>query len=256
MTYPITRRDALAGATALLASQPVIARSGAFPTQNHAFTPVLSAFAEWDALRVEVDQRETDQGLTDGLNEMLLIEDRIASMPSTCMADLAAKYLTWSVWGRVGVQFDCSDVASHTAEMVELVRPYVIEGESRPVEVLDFDDLEKSVRNSDPVVVAYDEWLAARREWRELAELPGNGDFDDPRSLAAEYRERVAMFEMLQNEPTSLAGIGALAALLWSDVSPGFIDPIEFERRANYVDCLATEAIWKACTGKDGYPDV
>lgn len=108
----------------------------------------------------------------------------------------------------------------------------------------------------DPVVVAYDEWLSARREWRELSELPGNEDWDDPRSLAADERERVAMFAMLQNEPTSLEGIGALAALLWRDISHGCTEPDEIKDHPNYIECLTVEAIWKACTGADGYPNV
>jgi hypothetical protein len=108
----------------------------------------------------------------------------------------------------------------------------------------------------DPVVVAYQEWLAARREWRELSELPGNEDFDDPRSLAADEHERVAMFAMLQNDPTSLEGIGALAALLWSDISHGCTDPSQFKHHPNFIECLTVEAIWKACTGQDGYPEV
>lgn len=108
----------------------------------------------------------------------------------------------------------------------------------------------------DPVVVAYGAWLAARREWRELSELPGNGNFDDPRSLAADERERVAMFAMLQNEPTSLEGIGALAALLWNEISHGCTDANQLKDHLNYIECLTVEAIWKACTGRDGFPDV
>jgi hypothetical protein len=106
----------------------------------------------------------------------------------------------------------------------------------------------------DPLVPLYREWLDARREWRELSDLPGNGDFDDPRSLAAEARESAAEEAMLTLKPTSLEGIGALAALAWVYVSPSNTDPGEFAELAQSYDCRAVIALWKACTGNEGYP--
>ncbi|MEQ5870029.1 hypothetical protein J4E08_08955 [Sagittula sp. NFXS13] len=106
----------------------------------------------------------------------------------------------------------------------------------------------------DPLVPLYREWRDARRTWLELADLPGNGDWDDPRSLAAEARENAAEEAMLTLKPTSLEGIGALAALAWLYVSPATTNPHEFAERAKSYDCRAVMALWKACTGKDGYP--
>jgi len=106
----------------------------------------------------------------------------------------------------------------------------------------------------DPLVPLYHEWLNARRTWRELADLPGNEDWDDPRSLAAEARQDAAESSMLQLKPTSLEGIAALAALAWIYVSPGFEDPEENAALAQGYDCQAVKAIWKACTGQEGYP--
>lgn len=108
----------------------------------------------------------------------------------------------------------------------------------------------------DPVVVAYRQWLAARREWRELSDLPGNGNWDDPRSIDAEKREDSAVERMFQATPTTLEGIGALAAVAWSEFRPQTLDPEEFKRRANAQDCQVVLAIWRACTGQEGYPDV
>ncbi|MGY9045989.1 hypothetical protein P775_17445 [Puniceibacterium antarcticum] len=104
----------------------------------------------------------------------------------------------------------------------------------------------------DPVVPVYREWLDARRTWRELADLPGNGNWQDPRSLAAEAREEVAQEAMLALKPTSLEGVGALAALAWFYVSPASNDEAD---HAEAHDCRAIMAIWCACTGKDGYPE-
>ena len=109
-------------------------------------------------------------------------------------------------------------------------------------------------REVDPLVPLYAEWLDARREWRELADLPGNEDWDDPRSLAAVARENSAEEQMLTIKPTSPEGIGALAALAWAYVNPGYTDPEEFAERAKSYDCRAVMAIWKACTGLNGYP--
>jgi len=109
---------------------------------------------------------------------------------------------------------------------------------------------------TDPLVPLYHEWLDARRTWRALAELPGNGNFDDPRSLAAEARESAAEEAMLTLTPTSPEGIAALAALAWAGVAPGTTDPEEFAERERDHDCRVVRAIWKACTGGDGYPDI
>ena len=106
----------------------------------------------------------------------------------------------------------------------------------------------------DPMVAIYHEWLEARKTWRELADLPGNEYWDDPRSLAAEARELSAEGRMLELVPTSLEGIAALAALAWSDVKPGSTNPQEFTEAAQSLDCLAVMAIWRACTGLEGYP--
>lgn len=106
----------------------------------------------------------------------------------------------------------------------------------------------------DPVVMLYREWLEIRREWRELTDLPGNGNFDDPRSLAAEAREDAAAEQMMRLKPTSLEGVAAMAALAWAYIEPGHLDPKEYQKGIQTNDCRAVLAIWKACTGKDGYP--
>ncbi len=106
---------------------------------------------------------------------------------------------------------------------------------------------------SDPVVSLYAEWLTARKQWRALAELPGNENWRLPQSLAAEAREKEAAAKMLSTRPTSLAGVGALAALLWDEVNPGFNDPDEFASAVCSLECQLVLAIWRHCTGQDGY---
>lgn len=125
---------------------------------------------------------------------------------------------------------------------------------SIPVAVLSGIPHVASGAAEDPILPLFEEWLSARRTWRELADLPGNGDWDDPRSIDAERREMSAVDQMLQTAPTTLAGLAALAALAWSFVSPGRIDPWEFERMAKADECQAVLAIWRACGGGSGYP--
>jgi hypothetical protein len=109
---------------------------------------------------------------------------------------------------------------------------------------------------SDPLIPLYLEWLSARREWQRLSDLPGNGNWDDPRSLAAEAREMALEDQMLKLKPTTLEGVGALAALAWVYVNPGASSSHEFEEEALGHDCRTIIAIWKACTGKEGYPEI
>lgn len=108
----------------------------------------------------------------------------------------------------------------------------------------------------DPVVIAYQEWLAARSEGRTLAKLPGNENLDDPRQIAAEERELAATFRMLDSTPTTLEGIAALVALIWDDLASGSTDPDAFHRGAELIEFRAAKLIWQACTGKSGCPDV
>ena len=108
---------------------------------------------------------------------------------------------------------------------------------------------------TDPVVSIYRDWLEARREWRDLADLPGNENWDDPRSLAAEARECAAMEQMLAMTPTSLEGIGALVALTWLYAGPSRLDTEEYAAEAMSIEGRALMAVWKICTGKEGYPE-
>lgn len=106
----------------------------------------------------------------------------------------------------------------------------------------------------DPILPLYRKWLDARSEWRELADLPGNEDWDDPRSIDATKRETDAEIAMLASTPSTKEGIAALAALAWAYVDPGDTDREEYELRTATYDCQAIMAIWRTCTGKSGYP--
>ena len=109
---------------------------------------------------------------------------------------------------------------------------------------------------SDPALVAYAEWIEARRECNRLAYSPDHESMDTPEYIEADKRERRAEIDLLESAPTSLAGIGALAAFAWTEVRPQTTDPEKFEWLANDHKCQSVLAIWRACTGQEGYPDV
>lgn len=106
----------------------------------------------------------------------------------------------------------------------------------------------------DPFPALYRDWLDARRTWRELANLPDNGNWDSPETLDAERRENEAEDKMLELNPQTPEAIAALVALAWVYVGPGATDPEEYARQAQSIECRAVMAIWRACTGRDDYP--
>ncbi len=108
----------------------------------------------------------------------------------------------------------------------------------------------------DPVIPVYHEWLAARREWRALAEIPGNENMDTPQMVACEQRIRQAAMRMLQVQPTTLPGIGAIVALLWAGEKSMYLSIEEGASDDTVIEQLAVQSIWRACTGRGGYPDV
>lgn len=111
-------------------------------------------------------------------------------------------------------------------------------------------------REVDPLVPLYHEWLAARREWFRLAELPGNENFDDPRMIALERVEGEIEDKMLATAPVSTAGVAALVALAWCfSCNCSRTDPIERAQKVKLPENQALMAIWSFCTGKEGEPD-
>ncbi|WP_370049328.1 MULTISPECIES: twin-arginine translocation signal domain-containing protein [Salipiger] len=106
----------------------------------------------------------------------------------------------------------------------------------------------------DPVVAHYHDWLDARREWRELAELPENRNWDGPAMIAAQERGYQAEDEMLAHCATSPEGVAALVAIAWVYAGPTSTDPEIFDREASSIESRALRAAWRACTGDEGYP--
>ncbi|MEM7237408.1 MAG: hypothetical protein AAF501_06245 [Pseudomonadota bacterium] len=100
--------------------------------------------------------------------------------------------------------------------------------------------------DQDPVLPHYHHWLAAREDWISSLNLPDNEDSDRPETRAAEEREDDAVRAMTSVKATSMAGIAALAHVLWDFQAPGELN----ENTASEVIL----AIWHSTSGQDGTP--
>lgn len=107
----------------------------------------------------------------------------------------------------------------------------------------------------DPILPYYREWIAATREWLSYAELPGNGNWDMPASRAAAARIDAAFFAMIEMTPVSMAGIAALAHVIWDSEGPsGFHDSSKFVEECAEPGNKLMLAIWRAASGESGLP--
>ncbi|RYH02747.1 hypothetical protein EU805_09075 [Salipiger sp. IMCC34102] len=107
----------------------------------------------------------------------------------------------------------------------------------------------------DPVVPLYHQWLAARAEWYELAKLPSNADFDDPRSLEAAAREDAAFNAAAELTPCSSDGMAALAHMVWESFGPtAIVNSPDYQRQCDFPDIKMIAALWRAASGKPGRP--
>lgn len=107
----------------------------------------------------------------------------------------------------------------------------------------------------DPVLAVFREWVAARQEGWRCMDLPGNGNLDRPESVAAQQREDAAFWRLLEMTPTSLAGIAALATLLWDLEGPHVIEAHpDFAEMCEQPSRKLIRAIYRAASGKDALP--
>jgi hypothetical protein len=107
----------------------------------------------------------------------------------------------------------------------------------------------------DPVLPLYRRWATARIEWYRWADVPGNGNWDFPGSIAAEDEVDAAFWAMIDTTPTTLAGIAALIVVLWDIDGPGSMDGSSeyFEELQRPRNRLKT-SIWRGATGQNGLP--
>lgn len=109
----------------------------------------------------------------------------------------------------------------------------------------------------DPVLPLFREWVAARRTWYDRIEGPdGDDTWSLPDTKDASAQENTAYNALLHTTPTTLAGIAALAVVLWDlashDIPPGV--PIEALHLPDEPALRLIAAIWRAASGRDGFP--
>lgn len=112
--------------------QPVGGNDTALSADKVSMTPILSLFVKWEKMRIEHNSIKDGELFDRALSQHFYVEDQIASMQSTCMADMAAKYLTLTVWGVCVSNPFCSDSNAFIAEAVELVAPFVAKPKDIP----------------------------------------------------------------------------------------------------------------------------
>ncbi|QDL90471.1 hypothetical protein FDP22_00875 [Paroceanicella profunda] len=101
----------------------------------------------------------------------------------------------------------------------------------------------------------YQNWLAARAEWWRLSEIPGNEEYDDPRSLAAKETEYSEIAALLSLPPQTQAELAAFSHILWNRVGPTSLpDTDGFREEMREPGCRAMLAIWQATSGSSTYP--
>jgi len=109
----------------------------------------------------------------------------------------------------------------------------------------------------DPIVPVYREWCAAREDWRRTARKPGNENWDTAECLAAQEREEDAAYELAEMTPTSMAGIAALAHVLWEINGPGILPGSEdYDQECEAIHNKLMLCIWRGASGKTDVPPV
>lgn len=113
---------------------------------------------------------------------------------------------------------------------------------------------ETSATKEDPVLRVYRELIAARREWCGAGARSG---WDSDAAEAASSREDALLYAIADMTPTSMAGIAAVAAVLWDLAGPGLAEGSElFNEDVEQPNNKLIIAIWRAASGKKGFPNL
>lgn len=106
----------------------------------------------------------------------------------------------------------------------------------------------------DPILPLYQEWRAARAEWFRHYDLPGNGNWDSPESMAAANRETRAFYAMADMTPVSMEGIALLACVLWDAEGPASLNDDVYAEECRTPKNRLIASIWRAASGQSGLP--
>lgn len=109
--------------------------------------------------------------------------------------------------------------------------------------------------DEDPILPLYREWWDGMTEWYRIIRAPDH-DEETPEEKEAYRRWDEACSAIRNMTPTSMAGIAALAHVFWefSGCSAKSIGAELYEAECNNPERKPIALIWRAASGKDGWP--
>lgn len=110
-----------------------------------------------------------------------------------------------------------------------------------------FPDGQVEAEEDDPILPLYREWWDGMTEWYRIIRAPGYKG-ETPESVKAWRRWINAGDAIRDMTPTSMAGIAALAHVFWEFLGSAS-DEAELDPEFKPV-----VLIWRAASGKDGWP--
>ena len=195
------------------------------------FQDISAAAAAYEG---DPDSDESPDDVLDRLfyDERDRIEDEMMAIPSVTAQDMAAKMLVAHRGGELTcLKFEDAPVWAEARALVE------------------------ALATEDPIMPLFRQWRAARDEWLRVFDLPGNGSFDIPEVAAAIKREHAALYAMLDLTPISIAGIAALATVLWDLGGPSMDESQEgFAEASALPEQKLMLAIYRGASGESGLP--
>lgn len=105
----------------------------------------------------------------------------------------------------------------------------------------------------DLILPIYREWCEAHSAWRARADTH---DWDGPEMKALQEAEYAAFDRITLMTPTSMAGIAAMAHLLWTFNATWAEGTEEREKGIGSLENLLLAGIWRAASGEAGHPTV
>lgn len=105
----------------------------------------------------------------------------------------------------------------------------------------------------DPILPLYRQWREAHEAWKARV---NTHDWEGPEMTALAEREEAAFNLMIDMTPTSLAGIAALAHVMWSWTALWAEGTEEREAEIDSCENLMLAAIWRAASGEVGVPPI
>jgi hypothetical protein len=115
---------------------------------------------------------------------------------------------------------------------------------------------------SDPVVLLYRQWSAARKHWvsaldvnYEAGRMHDSPEVDE--AYDQEYLIHSKLMKCLSDGPMTFDRMAIIATLLWDEVGPAALEDSEsYQAQLESPVSLMIISLWQGATGRDGIPRV